>query len=87
MSGKGLEIDLVYLSVDGNDPKRDEKKRIFTGKVNDTSEQNNLVYYLSIDELKYALRSAEKHYPWLRKIFIVTDDQQPEWLDKIQKFK
>lgn len=81
MSGKELVIDLVYLWVDGNDPKWQEKKRIFTGKVSDNSEQNNPGRYINNDELKYALRSAEKCTPWLRKIFIVTDDQQPEWLD------
>jgi hypothetical protein len=27
------------------------------------------------------LRSAEKYAPWIRKIFIVTDNQTPEWLD------
>lgn len=32
-------------------------------------------------ELKYSLRSAEKYAPWIRKIFIVTDNQVPEWLD------
>jgi Stealth protein CR2, conserved region 2/Stealth protein CR1, conserved region 1/Stealth protein CR4, conserved region 4 len=82
MTGKNLEVDLVYLWVDGNDPKWQEKKRIFTGRVSDASEQNNLGRYVSNDELRYALRSVEKHTPWIRKIFIVTDDQQPEWLDK-----
>ncbi|MDR2839877.1 MAG: glycosyltransferase, partial [Paludibacter sp.] len=33
------------------------------------------------DELKYSLRSAEKFAPWIRKIFIVTDNQIPDWLD------
>jgi hypothetical protein len=75
------EIDLVYLWVDGNDPKWQEKKRAFTGKLSDASEQDNIGRYVSNDELKYALRSAEKHARWIRKIFIVTDDQKPEWLD------
>jgi hypothetical protein len=76
-----MDIDLVYLWVDGDDPKWQEKKRIFTGKISDASESNNIGRYISNDELKYALRSAEKHAPWIRKIFIVTDDQKPEWLD------
>src|SRR3546814_12468985 len=29
----------------------------------------------------YALRSVEKHAPWVRRIFVVTDDQRPEWLN------
>lgn len=75
------DIDLVYLWVDGNDPKWQKKKQTFTGKVSDTSEYNNIGRYISSDELKYALRSAERYTPWIRKIFIVTDDQKPEWLE------
>jgi len=75
-----MNIDLVYMWVDGNDPKWQEKKRAFTGKISDNSEENNIGRYLSHDELKYALRSAEKNAPWIRKIFIVTDDQSPAWL-------
>ena len=37
--------------------------------------------YVNNDELKYSLRSVERYAPWIRKIFIVTDDQTPEWLD------
>ena len=32
-------------------------------------------------ELKYSLRSIGLYAPWVRKIFIVTDNQVPEWLD------
>lgn len=81
MGNQNSEIDLVYLWVDGNDPEWQKKKRAFTGKLSDTSEQNNIGRYVSNDELKYTLRSAEKYVPWIRKIFIVTDDQKPDWLD------
>ncbi len=76
-----VEIDLIYLWVDGNDPKWQAKKRAFTGVVSDNSETNNKGRYISNDELRYALRSVEKHAPWIRRIFIVTDDQQPAWLN------
>ena len=33
------------------------------------------------EELKYSLRSVEKHAPWVRKIFIVTNGQIPSWLN------
>ena len=75
-------IDLVYLWVDGSDPKWQAKRSIFidgnTGKI---SESNCKGRYANNDELKYSLRSAEKYAPWIRKIFIVTDDQTPDWLD------
>ncbi len=79
--GTHFEIDLVYLWVDGNDPAWREKKRMYTGDVIDNSETNNKGRYANNDELKYSLRSVENHAPWIRRIFIVTDDQRPEWLD------
>ena len=77
-----FKIDLVYLWVDGNDPKWFEKKRSFTGILDDKSEENNKGRYVSNDELKYSLRSVEKNIPWINKIYIVTDDQYPQWLKR-----
>ena len=37
--------------------------------------------YADNDELKYSLRSIEKYAPWIHRIFIVTDNQTPAWLD------
>lgn len=33
------------------------------------------------EELKYSLRSVEKHAPWVRNIVIVTNGQLPSWLN------
>jgi|SRR5690554_129082 len=81
MTIKGQEVDLIYLWVDGEDPVWQEKKSRYTNMVYDNSEAHNKGRYADNDELKYALRSAHKHVPWIRKIFIVTDNQQPAWLD------
>lgn len=77
-----FDIDLVYLWVDGDDPKWLEKKRQFTGKVADYSEGNNKGRYVNNGELKYSLRSVEKYVPWIRRIYIVTDNQCPAWLQR-----
>ena len=69
-------IDLVYLWVDGNDPEWLEKKQLFMDK-----KINTVGRYQDNQELKYSLRSVEKHLPWIRKIFIVTDNQVPPFLD------
>lgn len=75
-----MDIDLVYLWVDGNDPKWVKKRNAWIGKP--TSELENCKgRYADNDELKYSLRSIEKYAPWIRKIFIVTDGQRPRWLD------
>ncbi|XP_033989187.1 N-acetylglucosamine-1-phosphotransferase subunits alpha/beta isoform X2 [Trematomus bernacchii] len=33
------------------------------------------------EELRYSLRSVEKHAPWVRHIFIITNGQIPSWLN------
>ncbi len=75
-----MDIDLVYLWVNGNDPKWQAKRDACIGRPT-----GNLVNckgrYADSGELKYSLRSVEKYAPWIRKIFIVTDDQKPEWLN------
>ncbi len=73
------KIDLVYLWVDGNDPQWLKKKEQYL----DNSIKHTALAgrYENNDELKYSLRSVEKYLPWVRKIFIVTDNQVPEFLD------
>lgn len=80
--GKDInEVDLVYMWVDGNDPIWQAKRNAFIGNVSENSETNCKGRYANNDELKYSLRSVEKYAPWIRKIFIVTDNQRPEWLN------
>ncbi len=74
-------IDLVYLWVDGNDPKWQAKRNSFLEEKWKNSSSNFNGRYVNNDELKFSLRSVERYAPWFRKIFIVTDDQTPEWLD------
>ncbi len=76
MVNKDVSIDLVYMWVDGNDPKWLEKKQRFMD-----NKLNTVGRYQDNQELKYSLRSIEKHLPWIRKIFILTDDQTPAFLD------
>ena len=77
-----FDIDLVYLWVDGDDPKWLAKKNQFLGKIVDMhSEATTKARYVDNGEFRYSLRSVEKNAPWIRRIFIVTDDQTPEWLD------
>ena len=76
-----MDVDLVYLWVDGNDPVWQAKHNALIGKTEESSPINCKGRYANNDELKYSLRSVEMYAPWIRKIFIVTDNQVPEWLD------
>lgn len=77
-----MEIDLVYLWVDGNDPVWLAKKNAWlpAGKQVDP-EAAGECRYAENDELRYSLRSVEKYAPWIHRIYILTDDQTPAWLD------
>ena len=76
-----LEVDMVYLWVNGNDPEWRKKRAEFTHEAYSDPGMDNEARYADHQELKYSLRSVEKYAPWIRKIFIVTDAQTPEWLD------
>lgn len=76
-----MDVDLVYLWVDGNDPVWQAKHNAFIGKTEESSPINCKGRYANNDELKYSLRSVETYAPWIRTVFIVTDNQVPEWLD------
>ena len=75
------EVDLVYLWVDGSDPVWRNKRNAVIGCTEEKSAVNCEGRYADNDELKYSLRSVEKYAPWIRRIFIVTDNQIPAWLD------
>jgi hypothetical protein len=77
-----MNIDLVYLWVDGNDPAWKARKNNFLGTENPADDTNCPGRYADNDELRYSLRSVERHAPWIRRIFIVTDNQTPSWLDR-----
>lgn len=78
------KIDLVYLWCDNSDKNWSEKKAYWQkqlGLTPDTENSTADCRFRNNDELKYSLRSIEKFAPWINKIFIVTDNQIPNWLD------
>ena len=76
-------IDMVYLWVDGNDPEwRAKRSRYMDVGGNFAGQGRVEARWVESDELRYSLRSVEKFAPWIRRIFIVTDNQCPSWLDR-----
>ncbi|MCA6094765.1 stealth conserved region 3 domain-containing protein [Streptomyces sp. SCA3-4] len=76
-------IDVVYTWVDGTDPEwlaRKERTQAEHGILAAASAGSS-ARFRSRDELRYSLRSLDLHAPWVRNIYLVTDDQVPEWLD------
>jgi hypothetical protein len=77
---ENFKVDLVYLWVDGNDPEWQKKRHKYLPAFDHTDALCE-GRYVNNDELRYSLRSVEKYANWIRKIFIVTDNQIPSWLD------
>lgn len=79
-------IDVVYTWVDSDDPVWQAKFAAHVGGHTKNTSASEL-RYLSRDELRYSLRSILKFAPWVRNIFVVTDDQRPEWLRETERVK
>ena len=81
----GFPIDAVYTWVDGSDPAWQARKAAALGTNTWLDGASRLATndsrYASRDELRYSLRSLHCFAPWIRHIFLVTDDQVPAWLD------
>ncbi|MFE2284076.1 stealth conserved region 3 domain-containing protein [Streptomyces sp. NPDC059443] len=83
----GFPVDVVYTWVDDTDlawrERRDTAKRD-AGIATDGGADSGDVRFRNRDELRYSLRSLAMYAPWVRNIYLVTDDQTPDWLDTTQ---
>lgn len=89
-----MKIDLVYLWVDDTDFAWRKKICKYKNSMEFSlyerydSDAIDICRFYNNDELRYSLRSVERFAPWINKIFIVTDNQIPSWLnlenDRIQ---
>ena len=74
-------IDIVYTWVDGNDAAHRAKLEKYAPE--EALENPNVAgaeRFRDNDELRYSLRSIELFAPWVNHIYIVTDNQRPDWL-------
>lgn len=77
-------IDIVYTWVDGSDPEWRARMKSTRDRLDRSTTEPSSISdsrFTSRDELKYSLRSLEYYASWVRRIFIVTDQQIPEWLN------
>ena len=71
-------IDIIITYVNGNDEIwRNKRNRYECSKNGDGS----VVRYRDWENLKYIFRGIERYAPWVRKVFLVTDHQTPDWVD------
>jgi hypothetical protein len=75
-------IDAVVAWVDGSDPAHAAKRARYMGGEAGTERGGLLpTRFASSGELRYCIHLIRKNARWIRRIFLVTDNQVPDWLD------
>ncbi|MBR6298728.1 MAG: Stealth CR1 domain-containing protein, partial [Candidatus Gastranaerophilales bacterium] len=82
---ENIKVDLVYTWVDGNDEEWKKKKTNLAKKLNKITkiehDANSKCRFKNNDEQKYSLRSVEKYITRINHIYIVNENQKPDWLN------
>jgi hypothetical protein len=75
-------IDVVYTWVDDADQDWKERRarRLSRPFERVTDGAVDAARFRSRDELRYSLRSLAEFAPWVRHVYVVTDQQVPDWL-------
>ncbi|MGX7235593.1 sugar phosphotransferase [Enterococcus italicus] len=75
-------IDIVVTWVDSNDLNWTKKKETYCpSNIVDNDAFNNINRYRDIGLFKFWFRSIEKYAPWVNHIYLVTDQQVPDFLN------
>ena len=74
------DIDAVILWVDGNDEKHKAKMLPFLEDKTKINSEKFRTRYDQVNEIKFTIDSILKFAPYIRNIFIITDNQTPDFL-------
>ncbi|VBB43583.1 conserved hypothetical protein [uncultured Desulfatiglans sp.] len=78
-------IDAVFTWVNGNDPDHLHRRLKYSGQLEipgtlpDADSQSR---YSDSGELWFSINLVRKNAPWIRNIYIVTDNQTPHWINQ-----
>ncbi len=74
-----MDVDAVITWVDGSDPALAAKRAHYLSHAAEPLHDNgiNPHRWVCSDELNFCLRSIANNAPWVRRVWIVTDDQIP----------
>lgn len=82
-------VDIVYTWVDGNDPELNSRRLAYTSLDKEifSDDIGGSTRYSNLGELFWSVASVNRFMPWIRKIFIVTDGQNPmPQLEELKKY-
>lgn len=80
-------IDAVVAWVDGNDPKHIAKRNMVMAQDDSSTIVGaDATRFASVNEIKYCVLSILRFAPFIRNIYIVTDNQVPNIMDDIHQY-
>ncbi len=82
-----FDIDVVYTWVDGTDARWLAERQTYSAAPDHAADAHDAARWEDYGMLKWSLRSVAKNMPWVRQIFLVTDDQRPAWLKEDSKLR
>ena len=77
---KIFEVDAVITWVDGNDQKHREKMSKYIKNKNSLNNKSVRTRFDQVSEIEFAVKSILKYAKFIRNIYIITDNQKPEFL-------
>ena len=90
MQQPAFDIDVVFTWVNDADPAWQAKRNRTLAQYQPSAlgrDAADAARFSNNDELRYSLHAVLAFMPWVRKVYIVTDAQQPPWpypADKVQ---
>ncbi|MDY6462451.1 stealth family protein [Acinetobacter faecalis] len=76
-----FDVDIVYTWVNDQDPNWIKKRKSYSLNEQCLNDSTDIARFENHNELYYSILSVKKFLPWVRNIYIVTDNQKPDWLE------
>ena len=81
-----MKIDAVITWVDGDDPRHKAKREKYgDSTIASRDDVAGTTRFRSVGEILYCVASLNRFAPWLNKIYIVTDEQDPKIDERIKE--
>ena len=81
-----MKIDAVITWVDGDDPRHKAKREKYgDSTIASRDDVAGTTRFRSVGEIFYCVASLNRFAPWLNKIYIVTDEQDPKIDEQIKE--
>lgn len=84
---KDIVVDAVITWVDGNDSAHKTKMSKYLKNPSSLTSKSVRMRYNQVNEIEYVVKSILKYAKFVRNIYIVTDNQTPDFLEEKEKIK